>query len=212
MKTLDVALVGLVLSNLWLLGSSRMSACIRIVALQGILVSLVTLAAPLEGLTVHVLIMAAASGVLKTVVFPRLLARTLREVNVRREVEPFIGFTTSVLAGTAALGISIWIASRLPLPGPVRSSLVVPTALSTMLTGLLLILSRRKALSGVIGYIVLENGIYTFGVALALREPVIVELGVLLDVFVAVFVMGITIFNISREFAPEADRLDSLKD
>jgi hydrogenase-4 component E len=90
---------------------------------------------------------------------------------------------------------------------------VVPVALSTIFTGLFLILSRRKALTQVLGYIVLENGIYIFGVALALKEPVVVELGVLLDVFVAVFIMGITVFQISREFDhTDTDRLDSLKE
>ena len=90
---------------------------------------------------------------------------------------------------------------------------VLPVALATILTGLLLIVSRRTALSQVIGYLVLENGILAFGAGLALEEPLIVELGVLLDVFVAVFVMGIAIFHISREFDHiDVDQLTLLKD
>jgi hydrogenase-4 component E len=210
---LDVILVALILLNLMLLGSSRISACIRLVAAQGILLGLVTVAAQDDPFGIHVFVIALASTALKGIAFPRLLSRAVREAGVRREVEPYIGFTTSILAGTAALAVSMWLASRLPLPGPATSPLVVPVAFFTIFCGLLLILSRRKALSQVLGYIVLENGIYTFGVALALEEPMLVELGVLLDVFVAVFVMGITIFHINREFDPlEADRLDSLKD
>jgi hydrogenase-4 component E len=65
----------------------------------------------------------------------------------------------------------------------------------------------------VIGYLLMENGIYIFGIALAHDEPLLVEMGVLLDVFVAVFVMGIAIFHINRAFDHiDVDQLKSLKD
>ena len=86
-------------------------------------------------------------------------------------------------------------------------------ALFSIFAGLFLIISRKRAVSQVLGFLVLENGIYTFGVGVAARTPLLVEAGVLLDVFVAVFVMGITIFHISREFDHiEIDRLSTLKD
>jgi hydrogenase-4 component E len=89
----------------------------------------------------------------------------------------------------------------------------VPAAFFSILSGLFLIISRRTALSQVIGYLVLENGIYTFGISLVQEEEFLVELGVLLDVLVGVFVMGITLFHISREFDHiDVDRLSALKD
>ena len=81
------------------------------------------------------------------------------------------------------------------------------------LVGLFVIISRKKALTQVLGYLVLENGIYAFGVGIAQSAPLIVELGVLLDVFVAVFVMGITIFHINRQFDHiDTDRMAFLRD
>jgi hydrogenase-4 component E len=78
---------------------------------------------------------------------------------------------------------------------------------------LLLIVSRRKAVTQTLGYLAMENGIYAFGLAFAVEEPLLVEMGVLLDVFVAVFVMGIAIHHISREFDHiDTDRLSALKD
>jgi hydrogenase-4 component E len=89
----------------------------------------------------------------------------------------------------------------------------MPGALFTTLTGLMMIISRKNALTQVAGYLVMENGIYAFGVILAVEEPLLVEMGVLLDVFVAVFVMGITVYQISREFDHiDTDRLSELKD
>src|SRR5207249_4545442 len=112
-----------------------------------------------------------------------------------------------------SLAGSLWLAGRLALPSPTISPLVVPVALFTMLVGLFLIVSRRKALTQVLGYLVLENAIYAFGVGLVEGTPMVVELGVLLDLFVAVFVMGIAVFHINREFDHiDADRLSTLRD
>ena len=109
--------------------------------------------------------------------------------------------------------LSLWLSERLPLPQVPISSLIVPVALCTSLIGLFVIISRKKAITQVLGYLVLENGIYAFGVGVVPHSPLLVELGVLLDVFVAVFVMGITIFHINRQFDHiDTDRLVLLKD
>jgi len=212
----DALMILLVLTSLLLLGSSRLRACTRIVAVQGVALGFLPALMPggVEGAAgAHSLLLAAASILLRGVAFPWLLLRAQRDAGVRREVEPFVGYTTSVLVGTLALGGAVELGSSLPLPGPVASPLLVPVALFTASTGLFLIVSRRKALSQVLGYLVLENGIYTAGVGMARDEPLLVEMGVLLDVFVGVFVMGILIFHIRREFDHiDADQLSVLRD
>ena len=96
---------------------------------------------------------------------------------------------------------------------PDVSPLLVSSAIFTVSCGLLLIVSRNTAVMQVIGYLTLENGIYAFGWAYAVEDPLLVEMGVLLDVFVAVFVMGITIYHLNREFdSIETDELAALKD
>jgi len=197
---LDTLMVLLVFTNLRLLGLSRLSASIRTVAAQGVLLGLIALAAHVGPWNARILLIAAAGIGIKGVAFPLLLRRGLRAARIRREAEPFVGYIPSVLAGVAAFVLSLGIAARLPLPGTPVSDLIVPTALTTMLVGLLLIVSRKKALSQALGYLVFENGIYVFGVGVAYEASALVEMGVLLDVFVGVFVMGIIMFHISREF------------
>jgi hydrogenase-4 component E len=209
----DTVLICIVLTSFVLLGSSRLGACIRVVALQGILLGFLTLAARGNDASLRAPILALLSIGLKGIAFPWLLSRALRDADVRREVEPFVGYSFSMLIGTAILAASLWLAERLPLPNPAISPLVVPVAFFTILVGLFLIVSRRKALTQVLGYLVLENGIYAFGVGLVQGTPMVVELGVLLDLFVAVFVMGIAVFHINREFDHiDADRLTTLRD
>ena len=205
-------MIGIVLTSFVLLGSSRLGTCIRVAALQGILLGLLTLTAASESV-LRAGILAVSSAGLKGIIFPWLLSRALREADVWRQVEPFVGYNLSLLIGTAALAASLWLAGRLPPPNPAASTLVFPVALFTILAGLLLIVSRRKALTQVIGYLVLENGIYMFGAGLVEDTPMLVELGVLLDLFVAVFVMGIAVFHINREFDHiDTGRLTALRD
>lgn len=209
---LDTILVLMILTNFLLLASSRLNACIRIGALQGILAGLLPLAVSTPGLTARVAFIGAAVIGLKGFVFPHLLSRALRESNTSREVQPFVGPIASLFFGALFLLASFWLDARLTLPIQSSSDMVVPVAFSMMMTGLFLIVARRTAINQVIGYLVLENGIYTFGLAIVRDIPVLIELGVLMDMFVAVFVMGIAIYHINREFDHiDSDRLTTLK-
>ena len=210
---IDTLIALVVFTNLRLLGSSRLGASIRTVAVQGVLLGLLPILSHADRMSARILIVGCVGMALKGAVFPWLLLRALRGARVRREVEPFVGYVSSILVGMAAFGVSLWIAARLPLPDPGVSPLLVPAAFTTLLVGLFVIVSRKKALSQALGYLVFENGIYAFGVGVAYEAPLLVELGVLLDVFVAVFVMGITIFHISREFdSIDTTRLSTLRD
>jgi len=210
---IEGVLVTVILTDLLLLGSSRLRTCIRMVAIQGVVAGLLPLLLHYAEHPARAWLLAAGSVAIKGVVFPLLLIRVLRDVGVRREVEPFIGYILSLMAGVAALTLSLWVGSRLIVPGtPAASSLMIPAGLATILIGLEVIVTRRKAVSQVLGYIVVENGIYVFGVALVGKVPALVELGVLMDAFVAVFLMAIAIHHISREFDhTDVDRLDQLK-
>ncbi|MGD0723929.1 MAG: hydrogenase [Spirochaetia bacterium] len=206
-------LVILMLTNLWLLGSSRLLSCIAAVSVQGVLLGLLPLVIGIDAPLWRLILQAGISIGFKGIALPLLLLRAARSVDVRREVEPFVGYSASLLIGVAVLAVSLFIGLRLPIHGGDAPLLLVPAALFTALTGLFIIVSRRSAIVQALGYLAMESGIAAFGLALAEQEPLLIEMGTFLDAFVAVFVMGITIFHISREFDHiDADRLSSLKD
>lgn len=210
---IDTAIVILILTNLKLVSSSRLSASIRAVTLQGILLGILPIIVGGDHVSPRVVGLSVLTVSVKGVVFPWLLLRTLKAAHVRREMEPFVGYTPSLIVGIGLLGLSLWLSSRLPLPIPSRYALVVPLSFFTIMIGLFVIIGRRKALTQILGYLAMENGIYAFGLAFAHQAPLLVELGTLLDVFMAVFVMGITIFHINREFDHiDTDLLRSLRD
>jgi hydrogenase-4 component E len=201
----QIVLLLVVLSDLAVLGTSRLSSCIRGLAAQGLLLGLLPLLLASQ-LSVHAVSLALGTVAVKAIVLPWFLARAIREAAVRREVEPLVGFVASLLLGALAVALAFAIASRLPLP-VVQQPLLVPVSLATLMIGFIVLTTRRKALTQVVGYLVLENGIYLFGLTHADSVPFLIELGVLLDVFVGVFIMGIVVFHINREF----DSLDSTR-
>jgi len=210
---MNLTLVFLVLTNLLLLASGRLSTCIRIVAAQGVALGLLALSTGRPGLSIGAIALSLVSILLKGIVFPTLLSRAIREAQVRREARPFVGYTASVTLGVVLLLGAFGLDSRLALPRSDYPPLSVPAAFFTILVGLFLIVSRKQALSQVLGYLVMENGIFAFGLIHAREEGFLVGLGILLDVFVAVFVMGIAIFHINREFDHiDTERLSALKD
>jgi hydrogenase-4 component E len=208
----EILVIVLILLNFRLLGTSRLGACVQTVALQAIVIGLLPLLGPRLPAP-WVIAMVAAATLVKAVVLPALVRRALRETGVVRELEPLMGYTLSILTGTGLLVLCYLAGRQLQLPQGGAGQLLIPATLFTMLSGLFLIVARRKAITQVLGFLVLENGIYLFGVAFAVHEPWLVQTGVLLDVFAAVFVMGITIYQINREFDHiDTDRLSTFKD
>jgi hydrogenase-4 component E len=143
----------------------------------------------------------------KGFLIPHLLRRAMRAANIDREIEPFIGFVPSLLLGAGATIAAVALSRALPLLPEHAGSLLVPGALASILTGFVMLIGRTKAISQVCGYLILENGIYLFGLLLIRATPLLVEAGILLDLTVGVFVTGIIVDRIQRAF----DSLDTRK-
>jgi len=165
------------------------------------------------GRHLHILLMVAAAVGVKGWLIPYLFRRATRKVKIHREVDPYVGFTASLVLCALGTGLALLLASSLPLAPGTGFGLFVPASLSTLLTGFILLITRRKALTQVVGYLVLENGIYLFGLMLVEEMPMLVETGILLDLFVGIFVMGIVINHISVAFdSMDTRHLAELKD
>jgi len=200
----EILVMLLILTNFRLLSSSRIQACIQTVAMQAVLLGAVTLVSGHGSISWGVLLLTLSTIAVKGLLLPSLLRKAVREAGVSREIQPFVGFGKSIITGTILLFLSAKCCS---------ARMLIPGAMFTILTGLFIIVSRKKALTQVLGYLTMENGIYAFGTSLAVEAPLLVEMGMLLDVFVAVFVMGIVIFHINQEFDHmDTDRLSALKD
>ncbi len=207
----DQLLVLVMLINLVMLGTSRLIFSIRAVAAQGVILGILPgLIHPFSG---HLAGITAGIILAKGVVIPYLINDAVSKAHIRREVEPFLGYVTTLLLGAIFTALAFVFAEKLPLAPEHRDLLFVPASIATLLTGFLILTTRRKAISQVIGYLVMENGIFVFGLLLTEAMPVMVEAGALLDLLVGIFVMGIVINHISREFSSvDTSRLRTLKE
>ncbi len=195
----STVLVAVILLDLLLSVTSRLSVLIRGFAVQAAGIALLALL--LDGFdSPHAWIVAGGTLVLKAVAIPYFLNRAVIRTNARRELEPLVSYGTSLLLAALGVLLAFALASRLPMEARRAGLLIAAAAFATMVTGLLLLVTRTKALTEVVGYLVLENGIFLFGLTLLRRMPLLVEMGILLDVFVGVFVMGIVVYNIHRTF------------
>ncbi len=199
----DFILIAVILLNFFLLGTSRLGACVQAVALQGALLSL--LPPILSGPSVHALSLAGGAFCLKGIVIPALLLRAIRKLDINREIEPRLGYIPTLLLVALTTAGAFVFGDRLPLLAAHLNSLVIPASLSTLAAGFLTLITRRKAITQVLGYLIFENGIFVFGMLLAEAMPLMVEAGVLLDMLVAIFVMGIVMNHINREFSSSID-------
>ena len=195
----DIFLAALVVLNLALAGVGRLPGAIHLVAAQGVLIGLLPVV-----LTGEHWLVAVVNMLVKGVVMPVMLTFAMRKANTVRELEPLVGFGKSV----AAVFVCTLLSFRFT-PGP----LAIAISFATIATGLFLIVSRRKAITQVIGFLVFENGISAFAAGISMDYGLVIELGILLDVFVLVFILGIAIYEINRTFSSvDIDKLNHLGD
>lgn len=210
MLSLNSLLQIVLVLNFFILGAGRVRTVLYLVAVQGVLLGL----APLwiEHVS-RVALVAAVTVAVKGLVIPRLLFFAMRDVTIGPEFRPLGGFLASLLLGAAGTAMAIWFSHTLPLHEAQPGTLVVSASLATIFTGFLMLMTRVRTIGQTLGFLVLENGVFIFGLLLLEAVPALVEAGVLLDLFVAVFVMGIIMQHINRALDPlEEQHLSALKE
>ena len=194
---MELALIAIVFLAIVILGNNRLGTTIQLFALQSFILGLTPL---LMCPGVHSVIITIGIILLKVILMPLLLFWAIRHVSIRREVQPLIGYGTTLLLGGLLIGAAFIISSKLDLPVKGAPYLLVPSAFSVIMIGFLLLVSRFKAITQVVGYLVMENGIFLFALLLLEKTPLMVEMGILLDIFVGLLVMGIVVNHINQEF------------
>jgi len=189
----------LILSVLFAVGSSGIIPIIKVVALQGIIVTVLPLLLH-QDLTTGSLIFGAVLMLIRGFIIPILLYYSITHVIHKNELDPVCGYNASIFAGLLIVIASIYISSKFSFPIIQQTPLILPAAISVLLGGIFFLIARRKAVTMVVGYLMLENGIYLIGASLSKRAHQVVEFGILLDVLIGVMIMGIVLFNIQRAF------------
>jgi hydrogenase-4 component E len=208
----DTALILVLLSVLSAFGAGRIPTLIKVVALQGIVVSLIPLGMG-PPVSFGGAVFTGATLVIRGIVIPVAIFIAIKRVAIRREVEPIVGPHVSLLAALLLVVAAFYVSGKVDLTVAGRSELLLPTAITLLGAGMFLLMARRNAIAMVLGYIMMENGIYLGGTTLSIHAHHIVEFGVLLDVLAGVMLMAVILQNIKRTLDDvDTSLLRTLKD
>lgn len=213
---LDLLSVLILISAFILTATKRISSYIKAFQFQSLLLFMATFTLGIFNLVtkgfLDILILSIIIFALKVVCIPRLLQNTYTKVEYKVEKDFFINIPSSILICAALVILTYY--SLYSLEGLLNSHLrfYLVNSLSVVLIGLFFMISRKKAIGQIIGFLVLENGMFTTAMLSSHGMPIIVDLGILVDLLTAVMIMGMLVFKINESFdSINIERLRNLR-
>ena len=196
-----------------MLSQRRILSLINLFAWQGLVLSLSTFVVAYSTGQRHLYYSAGLTLLLKVMVLPWLLHRLMRKLNVRWDVETLINIPTTMLVGIALVIFSFNLAAPISQLSESITRGLIGIALASVLLSMLMMLTRRKAIPQVVGFLAMENGLFFAATSATHGMPLVVELGIALDVLVATFIFGIFFFQIRETFdSLDISHMEKLKD
>jgi hydrogenase-4 component E len=188
---------GMLVLSLLLLYQSRIMAVINVFALQAIVLALSVAWQAYLQQAPHLMVTAAIALIVKGLIIPFSLQRIVRRLDIHREVETVIAGGPTMLAGLALVALSILLLQ--PSEGSVLTREDLAFALAVILLGLLMMITRRNAVTQIIGFMSLENGLVLAATG-SRGMPLVVEISVAFSILIAFVVFGIFVFRIRERF------------
>jgi len=196
-----------------MLAQRRVLALINLFALQGLTLCLSTLVVAVSTGQTHLYWSAGLTLLLKAWLLPWILHRLVRKLQVKNEIEPLINIPTTMLIGIGLVMVSFNVA--LPI-SELSSSIARGTlgiALAVVMLAFLMMITRRKAITQVVGFLSMENGLFLAATSATYGMPMVVELGIALDVLVGALILGVFFFQIRDQFdSLDIHHMERLKD
>ncbi|RJP92557.1 MAG: hydrogenase [Desulfobacteraceae bacterium] len=200
----DILLILVLLSVLFAFASSRLPVLIRILAFQGVVVSIVPFFLEHE-MTAGGIIFTTATLTIRGIIIPWSFYSMIKKMGIKREVETIVSYNASVFASLLLIVAAPMLSHKFNMISFSGGTLITSTAITLVVAGMFLLMARRNAIAMVLGYIMMENGIYLIGTALSSGAQHIVEFGILLDVLAGVMIMAIMLQSIKQKY----DNLDT---
>jgi len=211
MNDLPVVLFGLTM--LYISVTGMLGTYVRMLVVQGALLFVIALMNMNDINFGAFIFVAVETLLLKAIVIPWFLAKTIHENEMVREVEPYIPNFFSLLFVSLIFAFGFFLASWSVRMGNTLIPVQFGVSISTMITGMFIIITRRKLVTHVMGYMIIENGIFLLSLSAAKEMPVVVSLGVALDIFAGVLMSGLFINRIKTAYdGSDADSLSQLRD
>jgi len=208
---LHVLLIVFLISLFYMSIANRMSTYVNVLALQGILLFFVAFLELKHINTLNLILILLETIIFKSLAVPIFLNYVLKRNHITREAEPYLPNFVSLIITTVIVVTTILLSNTMEESYLDKMYFVV--ALSTLFTGLYFIATRRKIITHVMGYLIIENGVFVLSLAVGNEMPMLVNLGIMLDIFASVLILGIFLNKIGDVFKDiDVNQLTNLKD
>ena len=190
------------ITSILMTGCRRLETMVRLFSLQSLGLGLITLFAGIITNSTSSYFVSAITIAGKCFLIPYILTFVLQKIQVKREVEVYISLPTSMLLVCAFTALTFFLVgnSNIAKEVHVLSSGLLSTAISTILIGLFIMMTRKKAFAQIMGLYVMENGILALTIDTIFEMPLVVEMGIFLDLLIGALVMGIWVYRIKQSF------------
>ena len=208
---LHVLLIVFLISLFYMAIANRMTTYVNVLALQGILLFFVAFLELKHINTLNLILILLETIIFKSIAVPVFLKYVLKRNHITREAEPYLPNFVSLIITTVIVVTTILLSKTMEESYLDKMYFVV--ALSTLFTGLYFIATRRKIITHVMGYLIIENGVFVLSLAVGNEMPMLVNLGIMLDIFASVLILGIFLNKIGDVFKDiDVNQLTNLKD
>jgi hydrogenase-4 component E len=203
----------LLLTSFAMLSQRRIVSLVNLFAVQGAALSASTAIVAYTSGQHHLYYSAALSVALKVLLLPWILHRLIVRLNVRWDTEPLINIPTTMLVGIVLVVFAFGLAQPISQMSTTIARSTLGIALAVVMLSFLMMITRRKAISQIVGFLAMENGLFFAATGATYGMPMVVELGVALDVLIGMVILGVFFFQIREQFdSLDLQHLEQLKE
>jgi hydrogenase-4 component E len=211
-NVLILSAAGMLVSAYLMVGQKALFTTIRLYGVQSLLLAIVATTMAISESRPELFVTAALTVVLKTILIPWFLMRTVDRIGIHREIEPFLNVPVSLLICLGLTVVGYRVSTGFEEGAQQVTHHLIGVALSLLLIGLFLMVTRKKAITQILALLTVENAVFLVAVGVTTGMPLIVEFGIAFDVMLAVLVLGILVQRIVGRFeSMDVSRLSNLK-
>ncbi|MEO5361333.1 MAG: formate hydrogenlyase [Nitrospirota bacterium] len=201
------------LTSFAMLSQRKINSLVTLFAWQGLFLSINTAVVGFVAAKHHLYISSLLTLSLKVILLPYILHVLVVRLKIRKEMETIVNIPTTMLIGIALVIFSYHLTAPVREMSTLITRSTLAVALATVMIGLLMMITRKHAVTQIIGFLAMENGLFFAATSATYGMPLVVELGVALDVLIAAFIFGIFFFQISTTFdSLSVEQMESLRE
>jgi len=209
---LILSAAGMLVTAYLMVGQKALFTAIRLFAVQSLFLAIVAATMAVSASRHELFVMAGLTLVLKAGLIPWFLMRVIDRIGIHREIEPFLNVPASLLVCLGLTVVGYRVSTGFPEGGRGVSHHLIGVALSMLLIGLFLMVTRKKAITQILALLTFENAVFLVAVGVTSGMPFVVELGISFDVILAVLILGVLVHRIVDRFeSMDVSRLSKLK-